>query len=35
VCVTLDPKHPKKILGQVIPGDLRAGFERAAPSEVV
>ena len=35
VCVTLDPKHPKKILGQVIPDDLPAAFGRAAPSEMV
>jgi 4-hydroxybenzoyl-CoA thioesterase len=35
VCVALDPKHPKKILGQVIPDDLRAGFDQAASSEVV
>jgi 4-hydroxybenzoyl-CoA thioesterase len=35
VCVRLDPEHPKKILGQVIPDDLRMGFERAAPSEEI
>jgi 4-hydroxybenzoyl-CoA thioesterase len=35
VCVKLDPKQPKKILGQLIPDDLRTGFERAAPSEVI
>jgi 4-hydroxybenzoyl-CoA thioesterase len=32
VCVMLDPKQPKKILGQVIPEDLRAAFEDVAPS---
>jgi 4-hydroxybenzoyl-CoA thioesterase len=35
VCVTLDPEHPKKILGQVIPDDLRAGFDRATLSKVI
>jgi 4-hydroxybenzoyl-CoA thioesterase len=34
VCVKLDPKHPKQILGQVIPDDLRAGFDGAPPSKV-
>jgi len=28
VCVKLDPKHPKKILGQVVPDDLRVAFDR-------
>jgi 4-hydroxybenzoyl-CoA thioesterase len=35
VCVKLDPEHPKKILGQVIPDDLRAAFARAAPSMAI
>jgi hypothetical protein len=35
VCVKLDPSQPKKILGQLIPDDLRAAFNHgdAAPSE--
>jgi 4-hydroxybenzoyl-CoA thioesterase len=28
VCVKLDPKHPKQILGLVIPDDLRMAFDR-------
>jgi 4-hydroxybenzoyl-CoA thioesterase len=35
VCVKLDPKQPKKILGQVIPDDLRAAFEQVTPSDVI
>ena len=35
VCVKLDPEHPKKILGQVIPDDLRSAFDRATPSMAV
>lgn len=27
VCVKLDPSHPKKILAQVIPDDLRSAFD--------
>jgi 4-hydroxybenzoyl-CoA thioesterase len=29
VCVKLDPSQPKKILGQVIPEDLRAAFDHS------
>jgi 4-hydroxybenzoyl-CoA thioesterase len=35
VCVKLDPEHPKKILGQVIPDDLRSAFDRTTPSMAV
>lgn len=35
VCVKLDPEHPKNILGQVIPDDLRAAFDPAAPSMAI
>jgi hypothetical protein len=33
--VKLDPEHPKNILGQVIPDDLRAAFDPAAPSMAI
>jgi 4-hydroxybenzoyl-CoA thioesterase len=28
VCVQLDPKHPKRIRGQVVPDDLRVALDR-------
>jgi hypothetical protein len=28
VCVKLDPKHPKRIRGQVVPDDLRVALDR-------
>jgi 4-hydroxybenzoyl-CoA thioesterase len=33
VCVKLDREHPKQIVGLVIPGDLRAGFDWSLPSK--